>query len=582
MASSIPFNTMTPQGTVDYFTKQPWGKKYEDDKYFDDEALEDNFIVFYTYAFAHLELPRPSRAQYEMAIFISDTSNPHRMIMAMRGLSKSLTSQIYVVWRLLNDPDEKILVMSAGSDRAKSYTQFVKKLVETLPITKPMIPRHNIERTSTQMFDVAGAMPSDSASVYAVGAGNQLAGFRASLVIYDDVETAQSVESAIMMEKNNTYCMEAQNLLMSGKDESITLCTPHSMSSMYVDWIDNGVKPFIIPAIYPEDDANYFGGLAPYIKKRMIEEPEIIGQAVDERLDLDFLMSKKMRIGKSKFKLQYMLDVSDADDLRYPLKLSDLIVMNVDDDFAPLKIGHSSMPSERLNIKHNGFKSDRLYAPSYVSTEVAPYDLKIMSIDPSGKGEDETGLTILYTLNTRIFAKKITAINGGYDAEAMTQIAQLCSFHKIDIIVIEKNFGGGMFTKMLEPYLIKYSPNTAIEEVTATGQKEVRIIEALEPLMNSHRLIVDKDTLDKDSANQIVYSFTHQLTKITKQRESIKKDDRIDSLAQGVLFLVDKLSDDEEMGMLYYAEEDGQQNLEFTMGMFNGGNKVRLNYGKRF
>ena len=574
---------MTPEGTVVYFTSVEWGEKYEDDKYFSDEALEDNFIVFYTHAFAYLGLPRPTRAQYEMAMFVSDTSNPHRMLMAERGLSKSLTSQIYAVWRFLRDPNEKILVMSAGAARAINYTQFVQKLIKLLPITKNMSPRHNIERTSGQSFDVAGATASDSPSMYAVGAGNQVTGMRASLVIYDDIETAQSVESATLSEKINTYAMEAQNLLMSGRDESITLCTPHSMSSIYINWIDNGVKPFIIPAQYPEDDSNYFGGLAPYIKERIANNPEYIGQAVDERLNLDFLMSKRMRIGKSKYKLQYMLDVSDADDLRYPLKLSDLIVMNIDDDVAPLKIGHSSMPSERLNVKHNGFKSDRLYAPSFVSSEVGEYEERILSIDPSGKGKDETGISILYTLNTRIFAKSITSVAGGYEPEAMTKIAQLCSFHKINTVVVESNFGGGMFTKMLEPYLVKYSPNTGIDEVRAVGQKEVRIIEALEPLMNTHRLVVDKDTLDKDTANSIVYTFTHQLTKITKQRESIKHDDRLDSLAQGVIYLMDKIADDEERGLLIHAEEEAKNNLEFTLQQFGGFYKnTRMNYGSNF
>ena len=237
--ANMPLNAMTPQGQVDFFTSEAWGGTYQDDKYFDDTILEDHFIVFYTYAFAFLGLPRPTKAQYEMALFTQDRSNPHRMIMAMRGLSKSLTSQIYVVWRLLRDPNEHILVMSAGKTRAGNYSQFVQKLIKMLPITKPLSPRHNIERTSGESFDVAGSVISDSPSVYAVGAKTQIAGFRASLIIYDDIETAQSVESAVLSEAIDTYAMEAQNLLMSGKDESITLCTPHSMSSIYINFMSH-------------------------------------------------------------------------------------------------------------------------------------------------------------------------------------------------------------------------------------------------------------------------------------------------------------------------------------------------------
>ena len=574
---------MTPLQTVLYFTNCTWGVTNEDDKYFYDEDLEDNFIVFYTYAFAHLNLPRPSRAQYELAMFTSDQSNPHRMLMAQRGLSKSLSSQIYAVWRFLRNPDEKILVMSAGATRAVNYTQFVQKLIKTLPVCRNLAPRHNIERTSGQSFDVAGSVASDSPSMYAVGAGNQIAGMRASLVIYDDIETAQSVESATLSEKVATYAMEAQNLLMSGKDESITLCTPHSMSSIYIDWIDKGVKPFIITGLYPENGDNYFGGLAPYILEAIEANPSLIGTAVDERLNYDFLMGKQTRIGKSKFKLQYMLDVSDSDDNRFPLKLSDLIVANIDADEAPLKFGHSSMPTEKLDIKHHGFKKDRLYSPSYVSKETAKYDIKVMSIDPSGKGTDETGAAILFGLNTRIFLKDVIGMKGGYEPETLQKICEMCSFYGINYLVVESNFGGGMYGKMLEPYMMKYCPDTKLEEVRATGQKEPRIIDCLEPLVNTHRLVVDKDMLDKDINNTIVYSFTHQYTKLTKVKQSIRHDDKIDAVAQGVMFLQDKIGDNEEFGYERHLEDIAAENLQATLDLFGGyTTNTALNYGSSF
>jgi len=82
----INFLTATPSKTVDYFTDVVWGKTYADDKYFADEDIEDNFIVFCTYAFAHQNLPRPSKAQYYIALHLCDKTNPHRMVWASRGL----------------------------------------------------------------------------------------------------------------------------------------------------------------------------------------------------------------------------------------------------------------------------------------------------------------------------------------------------------------------------------------------------------------------------------------------------------------------------------------------------------------
>ncbi len=572
---------------VDTLTKLPWvGNVYEDDKYVEDHTLEDEFIIFYTYTFSHLNLPRPTRAQYEMALFIMDTKNPHRLLMAMRGLSKSLTSQIYVVWRLLNDPDEHILVMSAGKTRAGNYSQFVQRLIRMLPITKPMSPRHNIERTSGESFDVAGATISDSPSVYAVGAATQVTGFRASLIIYDDIETAQTVESAVKTEAIDTYAMEAQNLLMSGKDESITLCTPHSMSSIYVPWIDEkGFTPFVIPALYPDSESPYFGGLAPYIKERIANNPEYIGQPVDERLNHDFLMSKKMRIGKSKFKLQYQLDVSDSDDMRYPLKLSDFIVDNIDDDRGSLKIAYSSMPENILYQKHNGFAKDKLYKPLFRSDEMAEYDFKVLSVDTAGRGKDEIGISIIYHLNSKLFIKKIIGTHGGYEDETMQMIADLCSIHNINTCVVEDNFGDGMFTKMLTPYITKTSPLTEVEGIKVSGQKEVRIIETLEPLMNQHRIVIDHEIFDYDlTATKREFSFTHQLSHITRERESLRHDDRLDSLANGIAYMIEWMSDDDEWGMQYHTEKEAANTLDFTLQMFNGQrrNSGGLNFGSKF
>ena len=576
----MDFCKLSPQETVNFFTDCKWGQVYEDDKYFEDAELMDNFIVFFTYVFAWLNLPRPTRGQYAIALWLQDSSNPHRMVWASRGLGKSLASQIYAVWRFLNDPNEKILVMSAGATRAINYTQFVQKLIKMLPVTKDMTPRHNVERTSGQSFDVAGSTASDSPSMYAVGAGNQVTGMRASLVIYDDIETAQTVESMTMMDKIDTFAKEAQNLLMSGKDESICLSTPHSMSSMYIGWLDAGYKLLALPAEVPEDDSAYFGSLAPHIAEMMAEG--LIGMAVDERLDKEFLMSKKMRIGKSKYKLQYMLDVSDADDMRYPLKLSDLIVMDIDNDVAPLKISHSTMPENNLYIKHNGFKADKLYAPSYVSKEVAEYEMKLLSLDPSGKGKDEIGVSLIFSLNTRLFLKKITGLQGGYEDDNMIAIATLCRDYGIDTLLIEENWGGGMFTKLLEPHLRMISPKTEIDEVNVKGQKEVRIIENLEPLVNQHKLIIDKDTLDKDKMANAVNSFTYQFSKITKERDSLRADDRLDSLANGVIYMIDKMSDDEEFGMERHKEAEGEDNLAFTLATFDQYGVGTSNYGDKF
>lgn len=568
---------------IDRLEKEGWGEIRWEDKYYDDEDLYDSFVCFVHYAFAWLGLPAPSRAQIELADFISDQKNKHRMLQCLRGLSKSLNAQLYTVWRLLNDPDEHILVMSATGDRAKNFTQFVQKLLHLLPVCNGMQPRHNKERTSAQSFDIAGATPSDSPSVYAVGIENQITGMRATLVIYDDIETSQNAGSAVMRDKIDHYASEAHNLLMTGRDETITLCTPHSMDSIYVDWINaKGFKPLIIPAQYPEDTSVYGGNLAPYLMDRLKADPSLVGANTDERFTLDILANKQLKIGKSQYKLQYMLDVTASDELKHPLKLADLIVMDIDEDDAPIKITPSSMRENLVMMKHNGFNTDRLYSPAFVSDERADYNYRVMAIDPSGRGKDETGLAIGYTLGGRIFLKKVTGLKGGYDYDTLSTVANMCRDHKIDYLVIESNFGDGAFAKMLEPILAKLSPNTAIEEVRAVGKKEVRIIRTLEPLFNQRKIVIDKKVLDDDLKCDIVNSLTYQITRITEESGCLRHDDRIDALEILVSFIIMQENFDEEAIMSRIEEDRLREELaEFHRDFFLDYDDG-LNYGANF
>ena len=261
----IPDKYTSVDDTIKYFTQDAWGKVYEDDKYWDDETLFDNFIVFVCCVFAWLGLPRPTYNQLLLAKHISDTSNPFRMLIAMRGLSKSLNAEIYTVWRLYRDPDEHILVMSASGGRASNFTAFVQKIIKLLPCTQHMTPRHNQERTSGASFDVAGATISDSPSVYAVGVENGIAGFRATLVIYDDIETKQNSTSIVMREKIDHYAKEAHNLLVAGRKETITLCTPHSKDSIYMNWVTEGHVPLVIPSEYVAKEHFFYTYLPKYI-----------------------------------------------------------------------------------------------------------------------------------------------------------------------------------------------------------------------------------------------------------------------------------------------------------------------------
>ena len=89
-----------------------------------------------------------------------------------------------------------------------------------------------------------------------------------------------------------------------------------------------------------------------------------------------------------------------------------------------------------------------------------------------------------------------------------------------------------------------------IEEVRANVRKEDRIIDSLEPILNQHRLVVDKSVIEWDYKSnpdeapekRLMYMLFYQMGRMCREKGAIKHDDRLDCLAQGVKYFTDALS----------------------------------------
>jgi hypothetical protein len=177
---------------------------------------------------------------------------------------------------------------------------------------------------------------------------------------------------------------------------------------------------------------------------------------------------------------------------------------------------------------------------------------------------------VLQLLNGNIFIRKQGGFIGGYTDESLGGLANIAKAYKVNKIVVESNFGDGMYTKLLTPHVHKVYP-VEIEEIRATAQKELRIIDALEPVMNQHRLIVDSRVIqdDYDSARAAFspdtaphYMLMYQLSRLSKERGSLRKDDRLDCLAQGVKYFLDYLDVNQEFQKNLRQEESTDRLLQ--------------------
>ena len=129
-------------------------------------------------------------------------------------------------------------------------------------------------------------------------------------------------------------------------------------------------------------------------------------------------MERLSSYGRSGFNLQFMLDTTLSDANRYPLKLNALIIVSGCSswDEAPAKIqwasGQDQITAISSDIPNVGLKGDYFTSYLYMSEEFAPWEGTVMSIDPSGRGEDRTGYAVIKMLHGVLYLTAVGALEG--------------------------------------------------------------------------------------------------------------------------------------------------------------------------
>lgn len=536
-----------------------------------------DFRHFLRYIWHCLNLPKPTPIQYDIAKYLQD--GPERCIIeAFRGIGKSWITSAFVCWQLLNNPNYKILVVSASKERADAFSTFTKRLIREVDILQHLQPdKKKGHRDSNVAFDVGPATADHAPSVKSVGISGQLAGSRANLIIPDDIEVPNNSMTQLMRDRLSEAVKEFDAILKPG-GRIIYLGTPQTEMSVYNDLAERGYQIRIWPTRYPKDKlrAAYGDRLAPYIADKLDRDPSLAhsehhslyGKPTDPaRFDELDLVKREASYGRSGFALQFMLDTSVSDGDRYPLKLSDLIVMGTTTNLAPIKVAWGSGEDQIIkDIPAIGLVGDRLHRPAFKHGDWQEYTGSVLAIDPSGRGSDETAYAVVKILNGYLYVRRCSGLPGGYDETTLNTLASIAEEEQVNMVLIESNFGDGMFSKLFEPYLLRRHP-VAIEEIRSHTAKEARIIETLEPVMNQHRLIMDERILIDDAKDpeRLKLTVSYQMTRLTRDKNSIPKDDRIDVLAMAVQYWLDQMSRDVDTIQDQRIEQLREQELEKFM-----------------
>jgi len=527
-----------------------------------------DFRNFLYITWKHLKLPEPTPIQYDLANYLA-TGSSRTIISAYRGCGKSWITSAYVLWKLLLDPQINILVVSASKSRADDFSTFCLRLLYEMPILKHLYPK-DTQRQSKISFDVAPALASHQPSVKSLGINSQITGARCDILIADDIETSGNTQTQLMRDKLSEAIKEFEAVIKPKTSRIIFLGTPQVEQSIYNKLQERGYKVQYWTARYPSEQQlkSYGSNLAPIINNTWSYDE--IGKPTDPtRFDDRDLLEREASYGRLGFNMQYMLDTTLNDLNKYPLKLSDLCVMTCNPENAPEKVIWASSPELRHDDLPNvGLQGDNYYRPMQLKGEWLPYTSKVMAIDPAGKGKDETSYVVTGLLHGNIYVLDAGGFSAGYTEHVLHKLTQIAKKYKVNKILIEDNFGQGMFEVLLKPYLIKDYQCTT-ELIRQTTNKHRRILDTLEPLISQHRIIVDAEVIKKDYdiTNQLYspeqalrYQLFYQISRLQKGANTLSQDDRIDALQMACAYWLEHLVKDQDLA--YQQRKDEKMTAE--------------------
>ena len=513
-------------------------------------ALKSDFKLFLQALWGQLDLPSPTRAQYAIADYLQN--GPKRLqIQAFRGVGKSWITGAFVLWTLFNDSEKKIMIISASKERADNMSIFLQKLIIETPWLSHMRPKDDTARWSRISFDI-NCSPHQAPSVKSVGITGQLTGSRADLMILDDIEVPGNSMTELMREKLLQLCTEAESILTPKPDSRIMyLGTPQTTFTIYRKLAERNYRPFVWPARYPRELSNYEGLLAPQLQEDIDMGAEKWDVTDPDRFANDDLLEREAAMGRSNFMLQFMLDTSLSDAEKFPLKMADLIVTAINPTDAPDSIIWCSDPRNVIkDLPTVGLPGDYFYSPMQLQGEWGPYTETICSVDPSGRGTDETAAAYISQRNGFLYLHEMRAYRDGYSDNTLLDILKGCKKFGVTKLVIETNFGDGIVGELFKKHLQQTKQAIDVEEVRANVRKEDRIIDALEPVLNQHRLVIDRSVVewdfnsnkDQPPEERLLYMLFYQMSRMCREKGAVKHDDRLDCLAQGVKYFTDAMS----------------------------------------
>ena len=552
------------------------------------EEMTNDFRVFLWFVWKEAYGYTPHWIQMEFAALMQLGVGSNQILMAMRKFGKTMLDGTFIIWLLYRDPHFTVLVMSANLPRAQTITSTALAVLNACPFLEHMRPGTK-DLSGSMAFEVGNktkVVQDPSCASASITGGNT--GKHADLILCDDIEIPKNSDSQPKRQKVLDGIDEFTYILNEGGME-LVIGTPQTQDSVYYKMVKGGSYTMHrVPAEYPDvGDENQMKHLAGFMLDKLRSGLGVTGEPTyPERFPAEHLAKERAKSPTS-YALQMLLDPSSSDELKYPLKIRDLMVMDLNPNQGPQRLMWN-MVNPANDIESVGMGKDGWFYPGFVDYQsMIDYDRCVMGIDPAGNGPDEVGWAVVKNIHSNLFVTAAGGIDGGHDEATLKKLCKLMIENNVKEVVVEKNFADGMYGKSLARVMGEMGLRIPIVDYTAKGQKELRILNTLEPLFGSHRVCFNT----KVARDEILMG---QITQLTKDRNSLLHDDRVDALAialsqflEYILVDTDKLIEDQALKDFQeeiqgYINHEKRGHQMWGSGPPNGSTPTRFGMSRRY
>ena len=399
----------------------------------------------------HLSTPKHHR---RMCRYLKDAwdCRQNSLLMAFRNSGKSTLVGLFCAWVLKENPDCRILILSADYELAKKMVRNIKRIIERHPLTASLKPAQK-DQWASDRFTVCRPGELRDPSVLARGLGANITGCRADLIVCDDVEVPKTCDTPAKRADLRQKLSELDFVLVPG-GMTLYVGTPHAFETIYDPAPGGFLADFNVLKlpIFTKDGSSWW----------------------PERFSMDKIKAIQTRSGPAKFASQMLLQ--------------------------PCRLTEGRLDTDKL-CWYTGALD---YRETNQTAELRIMNTRMTGVscwwDPSfGKPEkgDSSVIACVFQDNDGFYymhdVAYLTVDNS--DESAARQCDQVADFvdrNHIPAVHIETNGLGKFLPEILKRTLARRHLRCAVLPEVSRTQKEQRILDAFDAILSNRALRVNE------------------------------------------------------------------------------------------